>query len=205
MRLMFTFILSCGVSLSFAQTNWTNIEKEINRDYNEKLITPAEWYLKLRKEAGSINSSFSLWVEKNEQIRSNSDKKIKLYFINNFQITAPNGNKYAQLYLENTTGDSVSIARIDATLANVQEYFYLNNKWTKGRKNGTSTCGNSYYNEKLATATRMVLNLNNDELVGGNKEVNYKIMITIGNEIIESNVIKVHLFSNQYKRLLSSL
>jgi hypothetical protein len=117
----------------------------------------------------------------------------------------PNGNKFAKVYLLNNTTDSVEIARIDATLANVQEYFFVNNKWITFRKNGTSTCGNSYFKSKLAPNRQLALELNNEVLTDGKNKIPYKISILIGAQLIESNVIQVYLHNNQLRRMMTSV
>jgi hypothetical protein len=206
MKLTLTIILSLLISSSFAQTNWASIEREIALKRDEGRITSGEWYQLLKKDAGSLTSQFSLWVEDDEKIPvPTKEKKLKLYFAKDFQISMPNGNKFAQLFLENHTENAIEIPRIDATIANVQEYFFIGGNWIKGRTNHTSTCGNSYFNKALGAGDRLNLHLNNDSLVEGDKKVSYKITVTIGNKVIESNVIKIRLYKNQLTRLAETI
>ena len=204
MKLVF-FILLFSLSVaSFAQTNWSEIENDLSKKLERKEINTNEWYSKLKSKAGHFGS-FSLWVE--EEIlskREKSEENITLHFPNDFQIIAENGNKFAKVYLKNNTSDSLEIQRIDATIANVQEFFLVKDKWLAFRKNHTSSCGNSYFDSKLAPNHQLVLALDNDVLVGGENAIKYKIRIMFGKKWVESNVITVHLYNSQLKRMLES-
>ncbi len=204
MKLVFFILLFTWSVGSFAQTNWAEIENDLSKKLAHKEISANEWYAKMKSKAGHFGS-FSLWVE--EEILSKREKpeeNITLHFPKDFQIIAKNGNKFAKVYLENNASDSLEIQRIDATIANVQEFFLVKGKWLAFRKNHTSTCGNSYFDSKLAPNHQLVLALDNDVLVGGKNAIKYKIGIMLGKKWVESNVITVHLHNTQLKRMLES-
>lgn len=204
MKLLTTVIIIFWSYVVSAQSNYKAIEKAIDDKYYTKGISGEQWYKSLQTDAGYLGADFSLWFERKTDITSKTNKNtLELIFERNFQITAKNGNKYARLSLNNNTNKPIDIERIDATLANVQEYFLLNNKWVSGRKNETSTCGNSYFSVQLAPRQRWELELENQSLAEGKVPVKYKIAIKVGDVYIESNVVTMHLFENQYKRLMS--
>lgn len=204
-RLFIIFIITLTYISSFAQTNWSAIEDVLNFQRETHKISDNEWYAKLKKDAGHFDR-LSLWVKSEETLsKKKSNNKIQIYFPEKFQIVIPNGNKYAKVYLENNTADSIDISRIDATLANVQEYFLINNKWIAFRKNGTSICGNSYFTNKLAPNKQLNLELSNDCLTEGKNKVAYKITILLENQLLESNVIQVYLYDSQLKRMSESI
>lgn len=204
LRIFFFFTLLTISTNLFAQTNWSAIENKLNTQREQKRISSNGWHSKLKKDAGHFDR-LSLWVKNEDEIANKSGEKIQLYFPTNFQIVMPNGNKYAKAYLINNTTDSIEIARIDATLANVQEYFLIKNKWIAFRKNGTSTCGNSYFSNKLAPNHQLSLELSNDVLTDGNNKIPYKISILLGTRLIECNVIQVKLHDSQLKRMMESV
>lgn len=188
------------------QTNWVSIETKITQELNEKKISADEWYLKLMKETGRF-SDLKLWTlkEKTEKITETAKNEVKLYFPKNFQLVKANGNKYAKVYLENATTNSVEVSRIDATIGNVQEYFLIDSKWVMFRENSTSSCGNSYFTSLLPPGERLLLELDNHFLVDGPNKLSYKIKVLIGQQWIVSNVIKVGLYESQLKRLRESI
>ncbi|TKB98443.1 hypothetical protein [Pedobacter cryotolerans] len=204
-KVSFSVLLCLAASLSsFAQKDWSAIESDLYRQMTDKKITTEEWSFRLRKDAGYFDR-LSLWVEDESEISDKSTEKIKLYFPADFKVVMPNGNTFAKAYLLNNTADSIEIARIDATLANVQEYYFIKNKWVAFRTNGTSTCGNSYFSNKLPPNRQLTLELTNDILTDGTKKIPYKISIVIGSQQIESNVITVKLHDTQLKRMMEGV
>ncbi len=204
MKFVFFILLFTLPIASFAQTNWDKIENDLSKKLEQKEININEWYAKRKSKAGHFGP-FSLWVEEeNSSKREKSLENVNLYFPKDFQIVAENGSKFARIYLENNTSDSLEIQRIDATLANVQEFFLVKGKWLAFRKNHTSTCGNSYFDSKLAPNHQLILSLDNDVLVEGRNAIKYKIGIMLGKRWVESNIITVHLHNSQLKRMLES-
>jgi hypothetical protein len=204
-KLSFFILLCFTASLSsFAQKDWSAIENDLYKQKEQKKISSGEWYSKLKKDAGHFGR-LSLWVEDESEISDKSTEKIKLYFPSDFKVVMPNGNTFAKAYLINNTADSIEIARIDATLANVQEYYFIKNKWVAFRTNGTSTCGNSYFSNKLPPNRQLSLELTNDILTDGAKKIPYKISILIGSQQIESNIITVKLHDTQLKRMMEGV
>ncbi|MEE1944270.1 hypothetical protein VRU48_04075 [Pedobacter sp. KR3-3] len=202
-KLLILLLVLCSYGLQ-AQTNFRQIEIALGKQRNEQKISDNEYYSRLKSEAGVL-SELNLWIESEDTIVVKSGtKKLSLRFPEKFQIVMPNGNKYAQAYLQNNTSDSLHIARIDATINKVKEYFFINKKWVAYRTNGTSTCGNSYFDSKLAPHRQLTLHLDNEDLTKGKNKIKYKIQINLGNQVIESNVITVRLYDSQLKRITES-
>ncbi len=202
-KLLFLLLLCYSHSL-LGQTNWHQIEIALSKQRDEQQISSDEYYARLKSEAGILNE-LNLWIKSEDTVAAKSDRrKLILYFPKKFQIVMPNGNKYAQAYLQNNTSDPLNIARIDATMDKVREYFFINKKWVPFRKNGTSTCGNSYFERKLAPNKQLTLYLDNEALTKGKNKIKYKIQINLGDQVIESNVITVHLYDSQLKRITES-
>lgn len=203
-KLITLFLLTSSVPL-MAQTNWKAIEVSLYKQVEERKISSGEWYSKLKSEAGYLDD-LKLWVKSEEAITDKKEpEKLSLRFPERFQTTTENGNKFAIIYLKNNTVDSVEIARIDATIDNVREYFFIDNKWVAFRTNGKSTCGNSYFNNKLAPKHQLSLELENGSLIEGKNKIKYKVQIKLGNQFVESNVINVYLHDNQLKRIKETL
>lgn len=204
-KVSFFVLLWLVTSLSsFAQKDWSAVQSDLYDQMTKKKITTEEWSSRLRKDAGYFDR-LSLWVEEENEIINKSGEKIQLYFPADYKVVMPNGNTYAKAYLLNNTTDSIEIERIDATLANVREYFFIKNKWIAFRTNGTSTCGNSYFSNKLPPNRQLSLELTNDILTDGRKKIPYKISILIGAQQIESNVITVKLHNAQLKRMIEGV
>ncbi len=190
------------VSLSsFGQQRWAAITANLNQKFETNEISGEEWVSGLRKQAGYLGP-LKLWFKSEVAIVKTTNPSLKLLFNTEFQEVMPNGNKYAKVELINNTSDSVTIERIDATVANVQEYFFINRKWVSFRQNHTSTCGNSYYRNTLAPYHKINLQLENNDLTDGENKVKYKISITLGGQLVISNVIVVKMHDNQIARVL---
>ena len=82
--------------------------------------------------------------------------------------------------------------------------FFIDGHWREHRKNGTSTCGNSYYIQIMEPDSLIDFDLSNGGLNNGEIEVEYKISITINEITYFSNIIKVNLYQNQYDRLIKA-
>jgi hypothetical protein len=200
-----TLIIFSFISLPlFCQTNFEKIESDLWEKLDKKEITTAEWYDSKMKEAGSLNGQFSAWYKDIKPIKDYLKSQILFYFIDNFQIEEKNGNQYARMFLENRTNESIEIDRIDSTIDNLQEYFYINDKWIPGRKNGKSSCGNSYYTQIVKPNTRLIFDIENAPLTKGEIEVPYKVEININGQTVETNIIKVKLYDSQLKRLIQT-
>ena len=171
-------------TFSLSQSNWDLIEKELwNQKFN-KSISLDEWYIKLQIEAGSIPNRLSAWYKKTSKISVASNKGIVLRFISNKLKIANNGNVYRKVILQNDSSDSLTIQRIDATIDGFQELFFIEGNWRKHRKNGTSTCGNSYYNQILEPYSQIDFELSNGGLNEGEIDVEYKISITLNEKTL---------------------
>lgn len=200
-----------STSTVFSQNKWEKIESTVYKQFLNKEITGEEWMKKRREDAGSIGRSFSAWYKTTDTLKTKSENNaIKLYFPEDLMITRSNGGIYMQMYLENHSEKEFIIQRIDATIGKMTEYFFIDNKWIKGRSNSMSSCGNSYFDVKLGAKQRIYFHLGNALMKKENNNVKYKVAIelkaTNGNPgaFIESNVIEVSLLDNQRKRLVES-
>ncbi len=177
------------------------MEKDLWNQKRENQITSKEWFKKLQVEAGNIPNRLSAWHKKTDDIVDPEDKGISIAFTNDFLRVADNGNVYRKMVLRNDTDEKLTIHRIDATIAGIKEFFFIDDKWISNRTNGQSYCGNSYFKQTLNPYSKIELELSNGGLLNGEIEVGYKIVFVYQNTIYESNVIKVKLFKNQVKRL----
>ncbi|PTX44657.1 hypothetical protein C8P64_0639 [Christiangramia gaetbulicola] len=189
---------------SYGQVDYEEIESELWTKLNNKEITTKEWYIAKMKDAGSLNNNFSAWFRNIDSLTKNSNHQIKLYFENDYQIEKKNGNRYARMILENNRNKEIPIDRIDSTIDNLQEYFFITGNWIPGRKNSKSSCGNSYYTQPLAPHNKLIFDLENSELNLGENKIPYKVTIEINGEIVESNIINVNLYDSQLQRLIQT-
>ena len=205
MKIIFKYILFLISISSFSQNKWEEIDRELWDKLDKNEISTEQWYMRTLKEAGSIGGTFSAWFEKIESIDNIDDKKIRLCFAKNFQIEKKNGNRYALMYLENYSNDTILIPRSDSTIDNFQEFFLIDNKWVPGRKRGQSMCGNGSFKQKIEPKNRVIIEVENHSLTFGQNKVKYKVTFNLDGQIIESNIIEVKLFDSQLERLKSSI
>ncbi len=186
---------------SFSQNKWEEKEDELWDKMQQKIISKKEWFLKIQTEAGEIPNRLSAWYKKTSKIQNPNTDKIEIQFKKENLKISENGNVYREMVIKNNTKDTIRIERIDSTIGGLQESFMINGKWIKNRKNGASSCGNSYFTQFLSPHNQIEFELSNGGLTKGEIEVNYKILLTIDKKTFESNVIKVNLYKNQFKRL----
>tara|TARA_R110002111_G_scaffold258820_1_gene328206 strand:+ start:435 stop:1058 length:624 start_codon:yes stop_codon:yes gene_type:complete len=186
-----------------SQTNWTEIESQLWKQKENGDISLSEWYLNLKMEAGSITRDLSPWYKKNELIEPNdSDNEIKLFFPKDYQIEKENGNKYAKLYIDNNSKDTINVKTTSSLIRGITEYYMIDNSWIKGRNSNNVflICGNGY-DLKIAPENRAYILIGNEPLTSGDNKIKYKLILEIDDKEIESNTIEVSLFENQIKRL----
>jgi hypothetical protein len=194
------FLFSISVS---SQTNWNELESDLWKQKDIGEITTSEWYLNLKKEAGSLTKNIKAWFQEKKPIeKTDSEKTTKLYFPENYQIEKENGDKYAKLYLENHSKDTIQVQKMSAMIKKVTEYFLIDNEWVKGRDSDAEfyTCG-FQYDMKIEPGNRVYILIGNDPIINGTNKLKYKLSIDLNGQTIESNIIEVSLYDNQVKRL----
>lgn len=173
----FLVVLSAGFSAA-AQSNikdkgeviWERYTKawvERDKDYTEEKEVKADKVLAKLKNAG-----------------------VQLYIPQNPDTTRPNGDKYIKAFLINNSTDSVSLDRIDATIA-VQTEIRIDGKWKLFQKNMGSSCGNSYYKRKLPA--KKYLSLIIEIRDGGSIKVPYRSIVYVNNKQIISNETEIYV------------
>jgi hypothetical protein len=171
-------------------------------------ITGEDWYI-LKLQAGEFSEDLSAWVQYDDQVDVNSKlfkslkKKSGLIFHipAKYQVIKTNGNRYIQAYLFNLTDSTLTLPRMDATLDGIESELYLNNNWIRVKQNSNSTCGNSYWTQKLEPNEYLSIQIENHDIALGKVKVRQKIKLKLGDQVLESREVKALLFPNQLKSL----
>ena len=171
-------------------------------------ITGEDWYI-LKLQAGEFSEDLSAWVQYDDQVDVNSKlfkslkKKSGLIFHipAKYQVIKTNGNRYIQAYLFNLTDSTLTLPRMDATLDGIESELYLNNNWIRIKQNSNSTCGNSYWTQKLEPNEYLSIQIENHDIALGKVKVRQKIKLKLGDQVLESREVKALLFPNQLKSL----
>lgn len=171
-------------------------------------ITGEDWYI-LKLQAGEFSEDLSAWVQYDDQVDVNSKlfkslkKKSGLVFHipAKYQVIKTNGNRYIQAYLFNLTDSTLTLPRMDATLDGIESELYLNNNWIRVKQNSNSTCGNSYWTQKLEPNEYLSIQIENHDIALGKVKVRQKIKLKLGDQVLESREVKALLFPNQLKSL----
>jgi hypothetical protein len=175
-------------------------------------ITGEDWYI-LKLQAGEFSEDLSAWVQYDDQVDVNSKlfkslkKKSGLVFHipAKYQVIKTNGNRYIQAYLFNLTDSTLTLPRMDATLDGIESELYLNNNWIRVKQNSNSTCGNSYWTQKLEPNEYLSIQIENHDIALGKVKVRQKIKLKLGDQVLESREVKALLFPNQLKSLTEKL
>jgi hypothetical protein len=175
-------------------------------------ITGEDWYI-LKLQAGEFSEDLSAWVQYDDQVDVNSKlfkslkKKSGLIFHipAKYQVIKTNGNRYIQAYLFNLTDSTLTLPRMDATLDGIESELYLNNNWIRVKQNSNSTCGNSYWTQKLEPNVYLSIQFENHDIALGKVKVRQKIKLKLGDQVLESREVKALLFPNQLKSLTEKL
>jgi hypothetical protein len=175
-------------------------------------ITGEDWYM-LKLQAGEFSEDLSAWVQYDDQVDVNSKlfkslkKKSGLIFHipAKYQVIKTNGNRYIQAYLFNLTDSTIQIPRMDATIYPIESELYLNENWVKVKDNTSSTCGNSYWTQKLEPNNYLSIQIDNHDITLGKVKVRQKIKLKVGEQVLESREVKAFLFPKQLKFLMDNL
>ena len=206
LQLILFFLLTTG-------TVWGQGEADsLYRQMERGEITGEEWYLGTLK-LGQVSDDANGWVKYDDQVDVNSKlykslkKKSGLIFHipAKYQVIKSNGNRYIQAYLFNLTDSTIQIPRMDATIYQIESELYLNKNWVKVKENTSSTCGNSYWTQKLAPNSYLSIQVSNHDISFGKIKVRQKVKFKLGDQVLESREVKALLFPNQLKLLMEKL
>ena len=200
MKTILLFLLTTGMAWGQADSLYRQMERGE--------ITGEEWYVGTLK-LGNLSDDANGWVKYDDQVDVNSKlykslkKKSGLIFHipNEYQVIKTNGNRYIQAYLFNLTDSTLTLPRMDATLDGIESELYLNNNWIRVKQNSNSTCGNSYWTQKLEPNEYLSIQIENHDIALGKVKVRQKIKLKLGDQVLESREVKALLFPNQLKSL----
>jgi hypothetical protein len=204
MKAILLFLLTTGMAWGQADSLYRQMERGE--------ITGEEWYLGTLK-LGKVSDDANGWVKYDDQVDVNSKlykslkKKSGLIFHipNEYQVIKTNGNRYIQAYLFNLTDSTIQIPRMDATIYPIESELYLNKNWVKVKDNTSSTCGNSYWTQKLEPNNYLSIQIDNHDITLGKVKVRQKIKLKVGDQVLESREVKAFLFPKQLKFLMDNL
>ena len=202
LQLILFFLLTTGAVWGQGQAD------SLYRQMERGEITGKEWYLGILK-LGKVSDDVNGWVKYDDQVDVNSKlfkslkKKSGLIFHipAKYQVIKTNGNRYIQAYLFNLTDSTLTLPRMDATLDGIESELYLNNNWIRVKQNSNSTCGNSYWTQKLEPNEYLSIQIENHDIALGKVKVRQKIKLKLGDQVLESREVKALLFPNQLKSL----
>jgi hypothetical protein len=204
LQLILLFLLTTGTAWGQADSLYRQLERGE--------ITEKEWYLGTLK-LGQVSDDANGWVQYHDLVDVNSKlyKSLKkksgiiFHIPNQYQVIQSNGNRYIQAYLFNLTDSTIQIPRMDATIYPIESEFYLNKNWVKVKENTFSTCGNSYWTQKLAPNSYLSIQVSNHDISFGKIKVRQKVKFKLGDQVLESREVKALLFPNQLKLLTEKL
>ena len=206
LQLILLFLLTAGTAWGQGQAD------SLYRQMERGEITEKEWYLGTLK-LGQVSDDANGWVQYDDLVDVNSKlyKSLKkksgiiFHIPNKYQVIQSNGNRYIQAYLFNLTDSTIEIPRMDATIYPIESEFYLNKNWVKVKENTSSTCGNSYWVQKLAPNSYLSIQISNHDISFGKIKVRQKVKLKLGDQVLESREVKALLFPNQLKLLTEKL
>jgi hypothetical protein len=205
-------VLVFSIQSAKSQTYWKNREDSLwNLLYTNKTIvidSNKRWEFFL-KESGSLGR-MQVWFEKQDTIdasflteqKIDRKKVLSLIFPDNYKFIQ-SGEEHFKVYLLNFSNKTLYIPRIDATLDSVSEYIKIDNNWLRLRKNGRSSCGNSYYKKRMIPNEANLFEIASINQEAGTEVLKYKLVFNYYGRKIESNEIEIRLFANQLKRFLA--
>ena len=202
MRGVTTLILCCLLSMSsLSQTKWEKADKELSEKLNNGDISYEEYFPLSMTLTGKLSDRISAYHKNKSKILNPKNEGLTIRFIPNEFRVNEYGGIYRKAILKNDSNSTYIIPRIDATIGNLNGFILINDKWLPHGEYGTSSCGNSYYDETLGSYEQIEFELANGINVEGKIETKYKVTITIEGKVYESNEVTINLYENQYKRL----
>ena len=114
-------------------------------------------------------------------------------------ITQFNGNTYLQCFLINNTDSIVSINRADATIVGFSTEILKDKVWQHFQRDIGSSCGNSYWFQKLGDQQALSIQLDHAE--SGDIKIPFRIKYIYNGTVIYSNSIMVDIDQKNYDRV----
>ncbi len=168
-----------------------------------------DWFLDKRQMAWREAIAWSKQVfpvDSNPIIKClcNEKKNIFLYIPNHFYQKEKNGNLYFQFFIVNNSADTILIPRIDATVDNISSAVSCINsndtsrQWLLFQQTSKMVeCGNSFWTMKLPPKTAIKTQIDSEYLNLGDTTFDYRLELTLGNQKITSNSVKINLMKKQ--------
>jgi hypothetical protein len=188
----------------------TPIIKNHKKELNVWLETTSlGWFLEHRQTAWREAKA---WGNKIIPIDSNlllkclcaKGQKIFLHIPNRHLQKEKNGNEYFRFYIVNNSTDSIPIPRIDAVINNISSSVSFSvakdtvQQWLSYQQTDkTVECGNSFWTQKLPPKTAIEAQLESGFMNLGGEWANYRLELTLGNEKLTSNSIRIGFMKKQ--------
>lgn len=171
--------------------------------------TSLDWFLEKRQMAWREAIAWSkkvLPVDSNAILKClcSEKKNMFLYIPNHFYNKEKNGGLNFQFFIVNNSADTIHIPRIDATVDNISSAISgINNnntsrQWLSFQQTPKIVeCGNSFWTMKLPPQTAIKMQIESEYLNLGDTTVYYRLELTLGEQKIISNSIKINLMKKQ--------
>jgi hypothetical protein len=117
------------------------------------------------------------------------------------QVIKTNGNAYLKCYLINNTDTTSSINRSDATISELNSEICINNKWVTFQTDRGSTCGRSYWIQKVNT--QYSLDINFEWRTPGEVKLPFRLVYSHQGKHIYSNSIQIKIPKDFYSYVMS--
>ena len=114
--------------------------------------------------------------------------------------TMENGEKYLKCYLINNSDTTSIISRADATISGLNSEVRINNKWVSFQTDRGSTCGNSYWKQKLIEGYSLYINFEWQYSKG--VKVPFRLSFSHDGKLIRSNEIQVRIPKEAYSYVM---
>jgi hypothetical protein len=115
-------------------------------------------------------------------------------------VSMENGDKYLKCYLINNSDTTSIISRADATISGLNSEVRINNKWVSFQTDRGSTCGNSYWKQKLIEEYSLYINFEWNYSNG--VKVPFRLSFSHDGKLIRSNEIQVRIPKEAYSYVI---
>jgi|GEM_PF-1375609 hypothetical protein len=119
---------------------------------------------------------------------------VSVFIPDTARIAKPNGSVYILAYLVNNSGDTISIARADNTIAAPETQIFAEGAWKRFQISMGSVCANSYFSTPLPPKSYNILHIEQPE--AGDTETLFRVKMVIEGKTYFSNPCAVYLNKN---------
>lgn len=140
--------------------------------------------------------SLEVLVKKNAKAKQLSLSLLPIHEL----VSMENGDKYLKCYLINNSDTTSIINRADATISGVNSEIRINNKWVSFQTDRGSTCGNSYWKQKLIHDHALYINFEWQYSKG--VKVPFRLSFSHDGKLIRSNEIQVRIPKEAYSYVM---